>query len=103
MVEIKAGDWVVVADRWRHQVYCTTKATAKCFWYADTDYNGNPKERRHDSQCVVFAGRREVAKKLCEQLTSSNALDGEDRRRSAERREKRDAEYIDAANFQMAE
>ena len=97
-VKILAGDWVVVWRRWGYDLYQVTRATEKCHW-REPEWSGRKgRERRTDSDNVIFAGPEGIAKKLHEKLVSSLSLQEHESQQSGERRKKRDDGLLAKAN-----
>lgn len=94
MIKIKVGDFVVDVGRYGNEVAQAKKVSDHCYWAVG--YDG--KDRRRDGRDVVYSGDEKTAKKLSYQLTSSLALQNQERQRAGERRIKRDQEYIAAAS-----
>ena len=96
MTEVKDGDFVVVRDRWRLDCVQAIKVTKQMVFYMDT-YWKPARERRLRIQDVLFSGPEPVAKKLLDQLASSYAQMVTEQTASAERMQKRDDGFIEAA------
>jgi hypothetical protein len=92
--KIQIGDFVVRKDRWDILVHEVRKITAKQYVAAG---RYSSRDHRYDRGGVVFSGPEEIARKLRDQLASSEALSNQERRASTERMVKRDDNYIRAA------
>lgn len=93
----KDGDFVVAQTRWETaSVRKVTKISATVYYYTD-DYYQRSRRARLDE--IVFVGSDEAAaKRVAEQLKSSEAQYQQDCNGAASRRQKRDAEFIERAS-----
>lgn len=90
----KDGDFVVVQNQWATEVRQVIKVSASIYYYQPT---WRTKQSRARLDEILFSGTEETAKRLCEQLRSSDAQCDNERNKAVERRRKRDAEFIERA------
>lgn len=93
-MKIEVGDYIVTADRWRIEARPAIKVTAQCVFWKSDHSDHHFRVRLTD---VVFAGPKEHAERLAQQLRSSFAQQVDDERAARERRKKRDEKFIEAA------
>ena len=75
---VQEGDWFVEYD-WKYRVRCAIRVTAKMVFYIDDEWG----KRKHRVQLdrVVFSTRDiTLARRVADQLTSSDALCEQERR-----------------------
>lgn len=98
-MKIKTGDFIVRKDRWRIEACEAIKVTSKLvFW--QSEHYGRPFRVRLDD--VVFAGSESDAKKLAQQLTSSQAQQFDEERAARDRRLERDRRLITHATVKAS-
>lgn len=99
-VSIKDGDFVVTKGRWQAQAVEAIKVSPQMVFYRDHDWND--RERRVRIDDVVFAGPRQIAERLKDQLNSSHDLYTQERNAAGQRKVARDEKYIAAAQAAIA-
>lgn len=97
MVPIRDGDFVVVQERWGTEVKQAIKVTEFYIYHKTHDV-----ERRMRRDDIVFSGPEAIARRLAEQLTSSENQCHEEIMNSKIRRQERDKKFITGANVQTA-
>jgi hypothetical protein len=94
-VKPKDGDFVVAQSRWNTEVRQVIKVSASVYYYK-SDWRNKEMRARLDE--VLFAGSEAAAKRLREQLVSSEAQYSNDCKNAALRRQGRDADFIAKAS-----
>lgn len=90
-----AGQWAVVKSPYSWGLYRVVSVTAKQFKGVDPVWG--KRENTVQLYNCVYCSDEVSARKLRDQLISSEAQFNEERRKAGERRIKRDAELIEAA------
>lgn len=99
-VKIKDGDFIVILSRWSIDVQRAIKITAQFVFYKE-DRRETPRRVRIDD--VVFSGPEPIARKLVEQLKSSDAQKLDDDRAAYQRHQKRNEAFIAKAAAESSE
>lgn len=94
-IDIKAGDFVVFVKGAFHSVRMAQvdRVTAQTVYYTETGRWSSGKSQC-DKRGVKFSGSEEIAKRLYDQLVSSNAQYDEEQRKAALRKQERDQKFI---------
>lgn len=95
MSEIKIGDYAIVRGAYRWDLIEVASKTSRQFKGRAAGYSGYVRTIRAED--CVYCGGEEKARLLHERLTSSDNLCDDERRKSFERRDKRNAELLAAA------
>jgi hypothetical protein len=90
----KDGEWFVCKGRFGYSIHQAIRVTAALIFYR---YETNGRDHRARQDEIVFSGGKASAEKLAAQLTSSRAQYDHECRTAHERKEKRNAELIEAA------
>lgn len=93
-MKIDNGNWVVTKGTWRIEANEVIKVTAKLVFYKNEHWS-TPSRVRIDE--ILFTGTKERAQLLAQRLQSSLAQMINEKREAGERREKRDAAFIQSA------
>lgn len=97
LVDIEPGNWFVVKRRFSIDAHEAKRVTPQKVFF-ESGY------RNRDSQCfrsdVVYAGDKNTAERLREQLTSSRAQYDDDQRNASKRHADRSATFIAKARGQ---
>lgn len=99
--DIEVGDFVVLKGRWSVSVVQVARVTKKTGFYIETfrtlrgQCTGKENQFRLDD--VLFAGLESTARRLLEQLTSSEAQLDLDTANARQRRHDRDHAFIERA------
>lgn len=96
-VAFKDGDFVVTRDRWRIECVEAIRVTKQTVFYIDRTWRA-PKERRIRTDNILFAGLKDKAERLCQQLQSSYQQKVQDQQAASDRQRKRDDDFIAKAN-----
>lgn len=96
MTEIEVGQWVVIKRPYSYRTGKVARVMPKTISCVDLSWGS--RETRVDRESVLFSGTEKAAHRLAQQLESSAAIFGEDRRKASDRKRERDLKLIgDAA------
>lgn len=100
MVNVKDGDWFVEVD-WRYRVRKAIRVTKQMVFYMPE--NGTRKSRARLDKVTFSTTNEALARRVADQLASSDALCDQEKRDAVNRRVKRNAKIIlDASSAQAA-